>query len=334
MRGRLAVTRIDSSLLRGNRLGDPAERDVLCYLPPGYDDSDMRYPTVMVLPGFGSNHRSMVGYDIWKPNLLQRYETLLAGGDAAPAILVMPDAITRWGGSQFIDSRATGPYQTYLADEVVAHVDEAYRTIPKREARAVVGRSSGGFGALRLGMDRPEIFSVVGSHAGDAAFEVTLRPMLLKAAISLDAAGGVRAFCERISDGGPKGRDFDALFFIAAATAYAPDPDPGAEAPYAVLPFDPRTGELQPEVWARFVAQDPVVRAPACQDALRQLTLVYLDAGNEDEYGGQFAARKLDEVLRAAGANVHFEEFPGGHRGTSYRYEDSLPCLIEALASE
>jgi enterochelin esterase family protein len=286
----------------------------------------------MILPGFGANHRSIVSYDIWKPNLLERFETLLAAGACEPAILVLPDAITRWGGSQFVDSSATGRYQSYLAEEVVAHVDGAHRTIPLPEARAVVGRSSGGFGALRLGMDRPDVFSVVGSHAGDAAFEVTLRPLFLKAAIAFASAGGIAAFCERVSEAGPRSADFDGLFFVAAAAAYAPEPD--APSPHAAMPFDERTGELLPAIWDRYLAHDPVVRAASSTDALAQLRCVYLDAGDADEYGAQFGARRLFEVMRAHVANLHFEEFPGGHRGTSYRYDDSLPHLVAALARD
>ena len=153
--------------------------------------------------------------------------------------------------------------------------------------------------------------------------------MFLKAAISFDAAGGVEAFCQRITEEGPKGADFDALFFVATAAAYAPEP--GAGMPYAALPFDPRTGEEIPEIWERYLAHDPLRRAEASADALTQLRLVYLDAGHVDEYGAHFAARRLDEALRAAGAEVHYEEFPGGHRGTSYRYEDSLPRIVGAL---
>jgi enterochelin esterase-like enzyme len=330
LRGRVDVTTIESRLLEGNLLGDPSRRELLAYLPPDYDARSDRYPTVMILPGFGSNHRSLLGYDIWKPNLVERFEALVVNGDCPPAILVLPDAITTYGGSQFVDSTVTGLYQSYLAEEVVAHVDATYRTIPEREARAVAGRSSGGFGALRLAMDRSDLFSVVGSHAGDALFEVTLRPMFLPAALAFDRAGGVEAFARRIAETGPRGSDFDALFFLAAAMAYAPEPE--RPLPHAALPFDARTGDPVPDVWARFLAHDPVLRAPLHADALRSLRLVYVDAGNVDEYGAQLAARKLDGALRAAGAQVVFEEFEGGHRGTSHRYDASLPRLVSALA--
>lgn len=332
MRGRIDVVEVRSEVLAGNHLGDPTERELLVYVPPGYDSSGDRYPMVMVLPGFGSNHRSLVAYDIWKPNLVQRFERLLAAGECAPALLVMPDAITRWGGSQFLDSDATGRYQTYLADEIVAEVDRRFRTIPKREARAVVGRSSGGFGALRLGMDRPELFSVLGSQAGDAAFEVSLRPFFTPAAIAYARAGGVEAFCARVTEEGPSGRDYDPLFFVAAAAAYAPEP--AAPAPHAALPFDPRTGEPLPEVWERWLAQDPVRRIDAASDALRSMRLVFVDAGESDEYGLQLAARQLADGLRRVGAPVEHQEHEGGHRGTSWRYDVSLPLLIGALARD
>ncbi len=329
MRGRVEELRVDSGVLRGNRLGDPSVRELLVYVPPGYDEAPGRYPVVMVLPGFGSNHRSLVAYDLWKPNLVQRYERLLAAGAADPALLVMPDATTRWGGSQFLDSEATGLYQTYLAEEIVAEVDRRFRTIPRREARAVVGRSSGGFGALRLGMDRPDVFSVLGSHAGDAAFEVSLRFMFTSVAVAYEQAGGVEAFCARVAEEGPSGRDYDPLFFVAAAAAYAPDLS--APAPHAALPFDPRTAEPRPDVWARWLAQDPVRRVDAAADALREMRLVFLDAGGSDEYGLQFAARQLRDAMERVGAPVEHQEHEGGHRGTSFRYDVSLPLLIGAL---
>jgi len=333
MRGRLDVTLLDSRVLRDNPLGDPSERELLVYVPPGYDDEpERRYPVVMVLPGFGSNHRSLVAYDVWKPNLVQRFERLLASGVCAPALLVMPDAITRWGGSQFVDSAATGRYQTYLADEIFPEVDRRYRTIPSREGRAVIGRSSGGFGALRLGMDRPDVVSAIASHAGDAAFEVSLRPMFTSAAIAYDRAGGVEAFSRRILDEGPSGRDYDPLFFLAAAAAYAPEPD--SPPPHAALPFDARTAELLPDVWRRWLAHDPVRRIDASASALRDMRLVFLDSGDADEHGLQFAARQLADAMRAVGVDVVHEEFPGTHRGTGSRFDESLPRLVAALAKE
>ncbi|MBC7172031.1 MAG: enterochelin esterase, partial [Polyangiaceae bacterium] len=58
MHGRIVESRLESRVLRDNRLGDAHVRDVLVYLPPGYEDASTRYKVVLVLPGFAANHRS------------------------------------------------------------------------------------------------------------------------------------------------------------------------------------------------------------------------------------------------------------------------------------
>ena len=333
--GRLAALHHPARALSGNALGDPGERTSLVYVPPG----EGRFPVVMLLPGFAATHRSMVGYRLFEPSTVERFDRQVAEGSTQPAILVLPDAMTRWGGSQFLDSPATGRYQTHLAEEVFADLDEAFPTIPTPEARAVAGRSSGGFGALRLAMDRPGVVGAVGSHAGDALFEVSMRPMLTSAAIAIDRAGGLEAFVRGVEakrfDGGMRGTGaFDALFVLASTAAYAPDVN--APWPHCRLPMDPSSGELVPEVWEKWLAADPVTRlsqGTAARERLASLSLVQIDAGNQDEHGLQFAARRLASLLETAGAEVAYEAFDGGHRGTSWRYVETLPRLIAALAS-
>jgi enterochelin esterase-like enzyme len=95
--------------------------------------------------------------------------------------------------------------------------------------------------------------------------------------------------------------------------------------------MDPATGELRSDVWARWLRHDPLQRIEASTAALETMSLIYVDAGNRDEHGLHFAARILDEALRKRGLPVHYEEYEGGHRGTSWRYEVSLPQIVEAL---
>ncbi len=329
--GRLERLEFESACLKGNGLGDPVRRELFVYVPPGYDDGG-RFPVVMVLPGFGSTHRSVFGYSAFKPNTVERFDRLVREGACAPALLVLPDCINRWGGSQFLDSEVGGAYQTYLAEEVVPRVDRSFRTVAERSGRAAVGTSSGGFGALWLGMARPEVCSAIGSHAGDGAFRLSFRPMLNSAAIALRAAGGLAEFCATIDAEGPRNQsEFDALLMVACATAYSPRPE--APFPHVDLPICLDTGELVERVWARWMRHDPLERLADHEDALRSMSLVYLDAGDRDEYGLQFAARSMAEAMKKAGIAVHHEEFSGGHRGTSHRYEISLPRLVDALGA-
>lgn len=325
MRGRIELPRFTSAILAGNALGDPIDREVLVYLPPSYDGA-RRFPVVYVLPPYAAGHRSLINWKLWEPDLFERYEAQIARGEAQEAILVSPDCLTRYGGSQFIDSPAMGRYQSYLVEEVVPFVDRSYRTIAAREGRAVVGRSSGGYGALRLAIDRPEAFCAYASHAGDGAFEVSIRPTFTSAAIAL--AEGVPAFLERFSREGPsRGTDFEAIMMIATCAAYAPTETP----PFFALPFDPKTALPIPEVWARFCDHDPLELLRRDPRAMTGAALILLDAGDRDEHGLQFAARLIHSALRERGANVVHEEFPGGHRGTAHRYAWSIPKLIDKL---
>jgi enterochelin esterase family protein len=340
--GTLERIRFRGEALVDNALGDPVERELLVYLPPSYaSQGARRYPVLFVLTGYGSTNQSLLNFKAWEPNLLERYERLIGQG-CREAVLVLADCFTRLGGSQFIDSRGTGRYQSYLADDIVSFVDQKYRTIAKREARAIVGKSSGGFGALAMGMDRPDRFSVIGSHAGDAAFELSVRPRFAEVAPVYERHGGAAGFLAKLAaqpDSGPSGqREFHALEILAMASVYAPSPVSLAREParfdtpaLGELPFDAYTAELIPDAWQRWLAHDPVVRLQKAPKLLEDARLVFLDAGKYDEYGLQFGARILAQCLNNSGVTAHHEEFEGGHMGTSHRYDVSLPKLLAAL---
>jgi len=333
--------RFRGASLENNTLRDPAERELIVYLPPSYSrggaQSKRRYPVLFVLTGYAATGESLLNFKPWEENLLQRYERLIGAG-AREAIVVLPDCFTRLGGSQFLDSPGTGRYQSYLADDIVSLVDQRFRTLPRRESRAIVGKSSGGFGALRMGMDRPESFAVIGSHAGDSAFELSLRPRFAEVLPVYERHGGVQGFLAQLAQkGAPRGqREFHALEMVAMASVYAPASaeDAALATVHGELPCDLYDASLRPEVWARWLAHDPVVRLEKQANALSSARLVFLDAGNFDEYGLQFGARMLAKRLKNSGVTVDHEEFEGGHMGTAHRYDVSLPKLLAALEDE
>ena len=331
LRGQIELPTFESKVLAGNVLGDPTLREVLVYLPPSYSsERERRYPLMMILPSYASGHRTLMNYRAWQPDVFERYERLLAAAEVPEAILVVPDTMTRWGGSQFINSAATGRYQDYLVQEVLPFVDRRYRTVPGRERRAVVGRSSGGYGALRLAIDRPEVFSVYGSHAGDCLFEASIRPSFTAAAITIACAGGITRFLERFESRGPRGGgDFELIMTIATAACYSPDLE--APFPHIQLPFDLKTALPIDAVWSRWLAHDPVVLLEDNPRAMTEAAYIFLDAGDRDEHGLQFGAQRLASMLEQRGAAVTHERFEGGHRNTGYRYDRSLPLLFGAL---
>jgi hypothetical protein len=153
--GRLDKLTITSGLLRANPLSDPCDRPLWVYLPPGYDDGADRFPSVYMLHGYGSSVASWENRPVYGRPFLELADQAFTSGRAEPAVVVFVDGWTRYGGSQYIDSAGTGRYLSYLCDEIVPYVDGAYRTMAARDHRAVIGKSSGGFGALVATMLRP-----------------------------------------------------------------------------------------------------------------------------------------------------------------------------------
>jgi hypothetical protein len=83
---------------------------------------------------------------------------------------------------------------------------------------------------------------------------------------------------------------------------------------------------------ARWLAYDPLRRLADGAATLRQLKALWIDCGSRDEYHLHFGARRFARDARALGIALHHEEFDDGHRGTSWRYDLSLPYLLARLA--
>src|SRR5437763_5170860 len=171
--GRYEEVTFESEVLKGNPLGDPYKRPLWVYLPPGYDQEPVRrYPTIYQIQGLTGQ------LDMWRnrlpfrKNFPELVDELFTTGQAPPCLVVWVDCWTSLGGSQFLDSPATGRYHSYLCDEIVPWVDAHYRTLPQREHRGIAGKSSGGYGAMVTPMLRPDLLGGLATHAGDALFEV------------------------------------------------------------------------------------------------------------------------------------------------------------------
>ena len=331
--GRIVHDIVHSELLRDNPLGDPHERPVYVYLPPGYDDSDRRYPVVYVIQGYTGHVGMWFNRQAFRRPFPETADDVFAAGDTPPAIVVYVDAWTALGGSQFLDSPAIGRYHSYLCDEVVPWVDARYRTLADRAHRAISGKSSGGYGAMITPMLRPDLFGALATHAGDALFDVCYLPDFPRAARLLrDNYDGdyEKYFADRNSRvHGTKDTDNDLIEIYGYAAAYS-----GNEDGTVSLPFDD-TGRVVPDVWARWLRWDPVLMVAEHAESLRDMTAIWIDAGRGDEYYLDFGATAFHRALTAAGVQedrVHFELFDGRHGGIDYRYPLSLKWLCERIA--
>lgn len=336
---RVEVLKHPSKLLADNPLGDPSEREVVVMLPPSYDsERARRFPSVLMLPGYGSTGWQLAfNRSAWVTPFDRRIGDAMRAGRIGEAILILPDCFTRYGGSQYVDSPAIGRYQSYLCDELLSFVDGKYRTIPTREARGVVGKSSGGYGALVLAMLRPDVVAAMGAHAGDGAFEISYLRELPTTVMMLERRGGLAAFLRWFEDQPSKGQAaFEVMSNICCAAAWSPN----ASGPYGFgegfeLPVNLLTAALRPDVWQRWLDWDParMVDDEHKREGLRRMNALFLDAGLADEYNLQLATRQVASKLAKYGLPYIHEEFEGGHFHTPHRYERSLAVVIAALAN-
>jgi hypothetical protein len=333
--GQLEEHVITSELLRDNPLGDPNERPLWVYLPPGYDDDPVRrYPTVYVIQGYTGHLTMWRNRAPFRQPFTETADAVFARGDAPPALVVYVDAWTSYGGSQFVDSPGTGRYHSYLCDEVVPWVDRWYRTLPEPSHRAIMGKSSGGFGAMITPMLRPDLFGALATHAGDALYEMSYLPDFGRAARLLRDYGGDIGrwwddFRSRVSF--TKEADQVLLGLLGVAACFSAHEDGTVE-----LPFDPRTGQLRPEAWERWLDWDPVRMAPRYAGALRSLRAIWIDAGTRDDYFLDLGAEAFRAALHEVGVSddvIRFELFDATHAGIDYRYPLSLAWLGQRIAA-
>ena len=330
--GRVDGLVISSDVLRGNPLGDPHERPLWVYLPPGYDESSDPLPSIYVIQGYTGHVSMWNNRAAFRPTFLEDVDAVFTGG-APTCIVVLVDAWTAYGGSQFVDSPGTGHYHTYLCDEVVPFVDARYRTRADRESRAITGKSSGGFGAMITPMLRPDLFGALASHSGDALYELCYGPEFGPAVRHLRGYDGDIArwwadFTSRVSFTKAEDELLLGLYGVAACFSAEPDGTP-------VLPFDPVTGVIRPRVWQRWLDLDPVRMAPRHAAALRSLRAVWLDAGTRDEFFLDLGAQAFRAELDRAGLpddRIHFELHEAGHGMIGYRYPLAIDWLARRLA--
>lgn len=331
--GRFDEVVFESELLKDNPLGDPSHRPLWIYLPPGYDDDPTkRYPSVYMIQGFTGQ------LDMWRnrvpfrKNFPELTDELFARREAPPCIVVWVDCWTSLGGSQFVDSPATGRYHSYLCDEIVPWVDAHYRTLASREHRGIAGKSSGGYGAMITPMLRPDLWGGLATHAGDALFETCYLPEFRECVRLLRTYydGSFDKFWESFRSRPSLSRHGDEVLINdwGMAACYSADEDGTVH-----MPFDLATGELLPDIWARWLAWDPVRMVPVHAATLRSMRAIYIDAGRRDQFFLDLGAEAFRRALASIGVtDVFFELFDGTHSAIEYRYPLSLKYLAERLA--
>ena len=148
--GSTVIHDIESAAIADNQMGIAALRRVLVYLPRGYADTRRSYPVLYWIPG-------------WETPASREY---VAGLDAAIDKRWIPEAIVVIvdvrEGLVLLNSTVFGRWEEFVTDEVIPLIGGEYRTIPDARGRAIMGHSTGGYGALMLSLLHPGVWSAVG----------------------------------------------------------------------------------------------------------------------------------------------------------------------------
>jgi hypothetical protein len=210
---------VTSAGLAGNVVGASSRRPVVVYLPPSYKrNRARRYPLLYMLHGATSVPEEWLDGTTYQGlDLRVALDSLIAARAIPELILAIPNSDIALGSQWYANSPVLGNWEDFIVRDVVGFVDRHYRTVARREGRALFGHSMGGFGVLAIGFKHPGRFGFVyASSPSRIAFTGTIAP----GAVTWDSL----ARLERWQDG-----SYDLRLAIGLAAAF--DGSPGRDSP-------------------------------------------------------------------------------------------------------
>ena len=307
----LTILAVTGRTLENNPLGDPTIRRV-AIIAPDRAAPDRSLPLVVYLPGWGGSPDEVISGG---PRSIPALVVQRMADAGLPLRFAVVDGRSRYGGSQFLNSTATGNYADYVVADVISTVEKKYPTAEGR--RLISGHSSGGYGALMLAMNRKDVFHGVVALSPDSDFETTHKPIVQESTVRAVKPADLDAAMAPAGKWHPAS-DQTAQLVMGLCANYTPTRDqPGR--------FDwlyNERGEWREDVWQRWIAFDPLTAVKRDSKAFTASYPVYLDGAQFDEFGANIGARHIYDVLKTRSQTVSFYEAPGHH-------SDHLPERLE-----
>lgn len=284
--------------LEGNLEGDLPDRDATVYLPPTYaSDQSRRFPVIYLLHGYGGREDTFTER---LASLKQSSDTLAAAQGFSSAIVVTPSAYTLHKGSMYSSSPTTGDWERFIAEDLVSYMDSHYRTLPDRMSRGLAGHSMGGYGALRIGMKRPDVFFSL-YLMSSCCLTANRNPNPESMAASEAIKTREQAAQAASSPG------FGPSVNLASAAAWSPNP----KNPPLFLDLPVKDGKVQPDIVAKWVANAPLAMLEQHADNLKKYYAIAIEIGTSD---GLLASNKqLHETMTRLRIPHDYEEYDGDH---------------------
>ena len=316
------VSRIIESKALQNTGGEKTTCKISVYLPPQYEPSKSRYPVIYYLHGF-------MGTDSISPNMKMILDKGISSKKIRPYILVISNQYTLYEGSFYSNSSLIGNWVDFTAKELVAYMDNNFKTIPNRESRGIGGHSMGGYGAFKMGMLHPDVFSsIYALSPGLLAFVKEFGPN----STSFKEVQNIKSQEELKKTYYPK-------VLVAVARAWSPNP---AKPPfYCDFPFTYQGDKMvvNQSILEKWEANMPVYMVDKYADNLRKLTAIKLDWGRNDAPRFPVQIGMLSQRLENLGINHFAEEYIGDHGNKIWTTDgrvlnDLLPFFNDYLKFE
>jgi pimeloyl-ACP methyl ester carboxylesterase len=306
-KGDVVTTSLYSKSLE-NGMGENPTRSISVYLPPGYLNTTTRYPVIYFLHGFMGDNR-----------MLEQIAGLLDFGiqtrKIRPFILVIPDQKTTYDGSFYSNSGLFGNWEDFTTFDLVKHVDENYRTIPDKDSRGITGHSMGGYGALKIAMHHPDIFSSV----------YALSPGTLTIVREYGPNSDTYRELSRINTLEELNKTYFGKVIVAFGRSWSPNPD---NAPfYCDLPFRFEGNKLitDPAVLEKWYANLPLHMIDENLENLKKLKAIKMDWGRNAGDRFTIMCEMFSQRLENVGITHFAEEYIGTHVDNIYTEAGRIP---------
>jgi enterochelin esterase-like enzyme len=289
---------VHGKALEGNLEGDSPDREVTIYLPPSYAaDQARRYPVIYLLHGYGGRDDTFTAR---LAKLQESADRLAAAQGFSDPIVVVPNAFTLHKGSMYSNSVTTGDWESFIAQDLVAYVDGHYRTFARRMSRGLAGHSMGGYGALRIGMKRPDVFSSLYIMSA-CCLTANANPQSER----MKAAEAIKT--REQAEAAARTPGFGPSTSLASAAAWSPNP----KNPPLYLDLPVKDGKVRPDIVAKWAANAPLEMLERYAPALKSYYAIAIDIGTKDSLIA--SNRRLHEAMTRLAIAHSYEEYDGDH---------------------